>query len=1100
MEKQGIRGGFELEGSLSGGISVKKLRIATDSTLRELSLQSATPLYRISELAKGRVDGIRIDGLHVDLNLDANASDAPPEEEKKPFNAKELANTLRKIREQVLPLGVDLTNISYSSTKDGKPFLSLAPSALHHAPGESAIRVELGSLTDVTGHEWPVARSVITWEAEKLNLDRIDPLPDISVRDLTIAMPANEDPSAECELRVNDAVLQLGASPGFRSLRLDLREGRLSAAEVASRFKAELPVGAELTSLSVNVDGVLPDPKAATGEVRLLIENLISGEWKVPRLSLDAKLDPELATVAAGGEALTSGFALNARTPVSRAGGKFQIGDVKGDIQVAEVSRLVVALADHVKAIDPATPVPVSSLGGTFELSMKDMKPSSANVVLALKPADRNAASGLDLIGAWTPDMPLGLNVQLDGAKIDATYDLKAATYLGSATFDGFHSARIDPWLAAFKAATEGAVDLSASWSGGGDVKGAIHHGELAIASLDFRRKDAQPLHAKGGVTYKWPQEVVVRELGATAGDQSVSLNAKLADGWLELTDLGWRERDTMFATGSAKLPVPADFAKWKETLANDTRPLATSIDTEVLPLVVLKDWVPAAAKLDPRSTGRVKLNISGTYAQPVIDAVVEAKNLRAPDQPKLPPAELTIKLVGKDGQLSVDGRASAPDYPPAVLTAAMPFRPAEWAEKPDLVLTEKISARVDLPRLDLSRFASLVPAARKISGLLTGNVEVAGEIGKPDIKGRIDLANLGFVPVNEAIPTLSGAGLNVNFTPQKVAVENLKAAVAGGTLQGGGSLLIENGKPGALDFRINANHLPLVRNDSLIVRANADLRLAGTLERAVLSGTASVVDSLFFRDIELLPIGSPFTAPSAAALPKIDAPANTTSSVPEPFRNWGIDLRVRSENPFLIRGNFATGRIDMDLRVGGTFGTPSPNGEVRIADLKAELPFSTLHVKRGTVRFDGSLDPALEIRGTAEPRPYQVNVFVYGRSSNPQLVLTSNPPLPENEIMTLLATGTTTSGLENPQGASSRAMQLLAEELRRGRFGVGKQLRPLLGLLDRVDFSLAEADPYTSESYSTATLMLTERWYLSAGMGAEGDSRVLGIWRLSFK
>ncbi len=1101
MEKSGVRGGFELEGSLSGGISVKNLRLATDSTLKELKLGSATPFYRVSELVHGRVDGIRIDGLHVDLNLDAKSAETKPDTEaKKPFDAKALGETLRTIRGKVLPLAVDLTDISLATTKDGKPFLTLAPSDLHHTPGDSAIRIDLGSLTDATGRAWPAAKSVITWELEKLHLDRIDPLPDISVRDLALAMPLNEEPSAECELGINEATFLLGASPGFSSLRLDLRDGRLSAAEIATRFGVKLPVGADLTSLSVNVDGVLPDPKSATGEARLLLENIVSGEWKAPKLSLDAKLDDSQATVAASGEALNSGFSLHAEAPVSRDGGKLGVGDVKGNFNVAEVARLMTALSENVKAIDPATPVPASSLDGNFQIAMKEMKPASADVSLSLKPVDPQVASALDLVGRWEPEKPLDVKLQLDGAKLAATYDLKSATYSGNSTFEGFRSARIDPWLAAFKAASGGAVDLSGTWIGGGDVKGAIHHGELAIGALDFHRKDAQAIQAKGTVRYRWPEEVIVKGLGATAGDQSVSLNAKLADGWLELTDLGWRERDTMFATGTAKLPVPQDFSKWKETLANDTRPLATDIDTQVLPLVLLKQWVPAAAKLDPRSTGRVKLLVSGTYAKPVIDAIIEAKNLRSPDQPKLPPAELTIKLVGKDGRLSVDGRVTAPDYPPTVLTASMPFRPAEWAEKPGLVLTEKISARVDLPRLDLSRFTSLVPAARKISGTVTGNVDVAGEIGKPDIKGRVDLTNLGFTPVNDDIPTVNGAGLGVNFTSQKITVENLKATVAGGTLQGGGSLTIVDGKPGPLDFRINANRLPIVRNDSLIMRASADLRLSGTLERSVLSGTASVVDSLFYRDIELLPIGSPFTAPSAAALPKIDAPAKAGSSVPEPFRNWGIDLRVRSENPFLIRGNFATGRIDMDLKVGGTFGTPSPNGEVRISDLKAELPFSTLNVRRGFVKFDGGMDPALEIRGTAEPRPYRVNLFVYGRASNPQLVLTSNPPMPDNEIMTLLATGTTTSGLENPQGASSRAMQLLAEEIRRGRFPVGRQLRPLLGLLDRVDFSVAEADPYTSESFSTATLMLSDRWYLSAGMGAEGDSRVLGIWRLSFK
>jgi autotransporter translocation and assembly factor TamB len=350
--------------------------------------------------------------------------------------------------------------------------------------------------------------------------------------------------------------------------------------------------------------------------------------------------------------------------------------------------------------------------------------------------------------------------------------------------------------------------------------------------------------------------------------------------------------------------------------------------------------------------------------------------------------------------------------------------------------------------------------------------------------------------------PDITGIGLAVDLTLERFALNSLKATVAGGNLSGGGSLTLVDGKPTSLDFRVTGKHLPLLRNDSLILRSNADLRLSGPWERAALTGTVGVVDSLFYRDIELLPIGTPFTAPSAAALPKIDAPANPAAGVPEPFRNWSVSVLARTENPILIRGNIATGSVDVNIRVGGTIGSPAPNGEVKISDFRAALPFSTLQVRTGYLRFkpETGFDPILEIRGNAEPRPFRVNAYVYGRASNPQLVLTSNPPLPDNEIMTLLATGTTTAGLENPQAASSRAMQLLAEELRRGRFAVGKQLRPVLGLLDRVDFTVAEADPYSSESFSTATLSLTDRWFLSAGMGADGDSRVMGIWRLSFR
>jgi autotransporter translocation and assembly factor TamB len=160
------------------------------------------------------------------------------------------------------------------------------------------------------------------------------------------------------------------------------------------------------------------------------------------------------------------------------------------------------------------------------------------------------------------------------------------------------------------------------------------------------------------------------------------------------------------------------------------------------------------------------------------------------------------------------------------------------------------------------------------------------------------------------------------------------------------------------------------------------------------------------------------------------------------------------------------------------------------------------LEVREGFLTFtpQNGFDPTLEIRGTAEPRPYRVQIYAYGRMSDPQLVLTSEPPLPENEIMTLLATGTTSAGLEDSQAASSRAMQLLVEEIRRGRFPLGKRLRPLLGLLDNVDFSLAETDPYDSDSYSSATLKLSEKLYVTAGLAAEGDQRVMAIWRIRFR
>ena len=103
---------------------------------------------------------------------------------------------------------------------------------------------------------------------------------------------------------------------------------------------------------------------------------------------------------------------------------------------------------------------------------------------------------------------------------------------------------------------------------------------------------------------------------------------------------------------------------------------MSVSISSRVLSLGLLKPWIPALEKLDPRSTGQLDIAVSGTYSEPVVDAKFEAKDLRSPAQPKLPPADLKITLAGRDGRIVLDGSATAPDFAPAVIKASMPFRP----------------------------------------------------------------------------------------------------------------------------------------------------------------------------------------------------------------------------------------------------------------------------------------------------------------------------------------------------------------------------------------------------------------------------------------
>lgn len=1103
FEKAGLCGGFRLEGNLTGDLSLHDFWLEGDKLAGRIAIKRIIPDYRIMEVFSGRLRGIGADGIQIDLDLARRPKHAGAD--KPAVDLEKIVAAMRGARERFIPLEMDLRGITLSASDGEGAVVRLADSRIRHRAGEELLSFEIGDITDAAGRVWPAREVAARWNQQDISIGRMDLFAGASVVDLVLGLPASGKPSLDAEIHVDDAVFVIAGSPGLASLQLDLREGRVAVERLSGWLDpaGRISAGGFLTSLSLGLDGLLPDPRNMTGGLRVLLEDLKRGEWSVPELSVDMGLDAAQASLSASGQALGTEFVIHAVAPLDRAGPGLVADAVTGDFHVAGVPGVVEALAGRIPAIHPDVRIPAAVLDGGFRISLKRMVPSGVDVSAVLKPDAAEAAATLFLGGQWGADRIIRASLESEGLKAEGSYDAGSSIYRIEALARGLASPRVMPWLAAFGVRFGDVLTLDGKWNGSGVLRQSRHEGVVSLAHGEWRRAGGMPpVEAGGEIDYDWPGGFSINGLRLKTSGQTLDAGARLADGMLELSELEWRDGDVALATGRARLPVPRDFSGWRETLADDKRPLMVDIQSSVLPLDRLKSWLPAAGKLDPRSTGHLGVKVGGSFALPEMDVSLDVKGLRAPEQPRLPPVDVLLQISGRDGRLKVDGKATSPDLPSALVSASMPFRPADWAENPDRLGAEEIDARLDLPRVELSRFASLVPAARRMAGSLTGNIVATGELGSPEVLGKVVMTGGMIEMENENVPVVKGIQGELSLTRERVTLGRLSADIAGGGLKASGTLDLDGGKPGAIDFRLTGSHVPLVRNDSMIVRANADLRIGGTYQQAVVGGTIGLVNSLFYRDIELLPIGRPFTAPAAAALPKLDKlPSKPGAAVPEPFRDWKLDLRVHTADPFLVRGNLATGRIRGDVRVSGTIGDPLPDGDVRISNLTASLPFSTLTVKSGLLHFthQTGFDPILEIRGTARPNPYTVNIYAYGPASDPQLVLTSNPPLPDNEIMTLLATGTTTSGLEDPQTASTRALQLVAEELRRGRFVFGRQLRPLLGLFDRVDLGLAESDPYSGDSFSSATIRLDDRWLLSAGMGAEGDTRVMVIWRLTF-
>ncbi len=143
------------------------------------------------------------------------------------------------------------------------------------------------------------------------------------------------------------------------------------------------------------------------------------------------------------------------------------------------------------------------------------------------------------------------------------------------------------------------------------------------------------------------------------------------------------------------------------------------------------------------------------------------------------------------------------------------------------------------------------------------------------------------------------------------------------------------------LDLRLVANSILVARNDNLTARVDADIKVEGPLKSATVRGQVLTTNSRFFKNIDIIPIALPGRPAPHPQPPSVAPP---TLSFPDPpLRDWKFDLTIKSKDPILIRGNLANGSAIVDMKITGTGLHPKVQGQVRLENFEATLPFSTL-------------------------------------------------------------------------------------------------------------------------------------------------------------
>jgi autotransporter translocation and assembly factor TamB len=486
-----------------------------------------------------------------------------------------------------------------------------------------------------------------------------------------------------------------------------------------------------------------------------------------------------------------------------------------------------------------------------------------------------------------------------------------------------------------------------------------------------------------------------------------------------------------------------------------------------------------------------LKLDAQGPLDQLQANLNLKLQNVTADAAKQLKPTDINLDLHLQNNELTADGKVQQPLIQPVQITAKLPLNVSDVIAKKKLDEQTPVSAKIEMPRSSVNFVREFVPALRQLDGSAAMNVNVGGTIAHPALSGAADMTINVARFENATLPALTSFQARLDFRDNTLRFDRFGGDLAGGPFTVSGSINLPKLTTPTFDLHLKANSVLVARNENLTARVDADIKVVGPLNSASVSGQVETVNSRFLKNIDIIPISLPGRP---APLPEPPSAAPSLSFPNPPLRDWKFDIVIKSKDPFLIRGNLASGSAIVDMRMAGTGLHPQLQGQVRLENFDATLPFSTLTIRLGFLYFnpDDPLNPRIELQGESLIQDYTVHAYVYGTANAPRAVFTSEPPLPQEDIISLLATGVTRSNLGGSNVLASRALLLLGKELYRKVFKKGNddEQPQSDSFFSRLDVQYSGADPRTGEQTAEARYKISDQWVLIGDLGVQGGFR----------
>jgi hypothetical protein len=332
----------------------------------------------------------------------------------------------------------------------------------------------------------------------------------------------------------------------------------------------------------------------------------------------------------------------------------------------------------------------------------------------------------------------------------------------------------------------------------------------------------------------------------------------------------------------------------------------------------------------------------------------------------------------------------------------------------------DRIDLHIESTPIELGLVQGFTTTLTKVTGTLQAKIDVTGSAADPHPNGVVTVEKAAFTvePTGVAYSNLQG---KIELQEDKVHIDSITVLDNHqSALSVTGDLAIHELQLGGVELFVNSNDFKVIDNKLGNVRVNANLEIAGELRAPRVNGDFGLsTGSVDLDQILALTSDSAYATEQTEYLAKADAAAAPAS--PTPMDALTMDVRVTVPDDLVIKANelrtpgapVSLGAINITL--GGDLRATKAAGQQIVLvglvnTIRGTYDFQGRRfdiLRDGTVRFAGDplndLNPILDLRTSRLIQGVEARVGVRGTLRQPDIVLSSTPPLEQADILSLI-------------------------------------------------------------------------------------------------